>query len=204
MLFVKERKTKWSPIKKGDLDVMHGKGFIFKTVVCGEGKVGKTSLILQYTEHKFNEEYIQTIGSNFAIAEVTLPDDKPVKLQLWDLAGQAQFSFVRPPFYKGASAVILVFDVTKRQSLDALRDWKADVEKYVGRETKYFLLGNKCDLEDERVVTHEDGDVMANELGTQAFWETSAKTGDNLHEAFYTIAQAIFETYMEVGVNPGY
>ena len=183
---------------------MQRKGFIFKTVVCGEGKVGKTSLILQYTEHKFNEEYMQTIGSNFAIAEVMLPDDKPVKLQLWDLAGQAQFSFVRPPFYKGASAVIFVYDITKRQTFEALYEWKADVEKYVGAETKYFLLGNKCDLNDERVITPEEAETLESELGIFAFWETSAKTGENLHEQLFTIAQQIYDTYLEAGVNPGY
>ncbi|HMF31193.1 MAG TPA: Rab family GTPase [Candidatus Lokiarchaeia archaeon] len=183
---------------------MPGKGYIFKTVVCGEGKVGKTSLILQYTQHKFSEQYIQTIGSNFAIADVMLPDSKPVKLQLWDLAGQEQFSFVRPPFYKGASAVIFVYDITKRQSLEAIREWKAEVEKYVDESTKYFLIGNKNDLEDERVVTTADGEVMGQELGVVGFWETSAKTGENLPDAFYTIAEAVYSTYEQSGINVGY
>ncbi|HMF30740.1 MAG TPA: Rab family GTPase [Candidatus Lokiarchaeia archaeon] len=171
------------------------KGHVFKSVVCGDGNVGKTSLILQYTEHKFTEKYIQTIGTNFAIADVMLPEGNPVKLQLWDLGGQEQFNFAWPSFYAGAFAGILVYDITRRETLQSLPTWQAGIEKYAGRETLYFVFGNKCDLESERAVTTAEGESMTRELGASGFWETSAKTGENLREAFYAIAEKLFQIY---------
>ncbi|HMF33071.1 MAG TPA: Rab family GTPase [Candidatus Lokiarchaeia archaeon] len=167
---------------------MPGKGYLFKVVVCGDTKVGKTSLILQYTEHKFSENYIYTIGSNFSVAEVLLPGNELIKLQLWDLAGQVQFSFVRPSFYRGAPVAILVYDVTRRETLKSLGNWKEEVAQCTGAATKYFVLGNKCDLEELREVSLAEGEDTAKKLQASGFWETSAKTGANLLVAFRTIA----------------
>ncbi len=176
---------------------MMRKGYIFKVVVVGNGAVGKTSLVLRYTHHKFSENYVMTIGSNFAIAEVKLPDGQLCKLQIWDLAGQPHFSFVRPPFYKGASAVILVFDVTNRKSLDELKDWKEDFIKYLPPETIMYVLANKADLNDERVVSTEEGRKAAEALGSSGFWETSAKTGDNVQTVFNGIAVKVLASYSQ-------
>ncbi|OLS15695.1 MAG: small GTP-binding protein domain-containing protein [Promethearchaeota archaeon CR_4] len=176
---------------------MMRKGYIFKVVVVGNGAVGKTSLVLRYTQHKFNENYVMTIGSNFAIAEVKLLDGELCRLQIWDLAGQAHFSFVRPPFYKGASAVILVYDVTNRRSLEELKDWKEDFSKYLPRETSLYVLANKTDLQDERVVTLEEGKNASDALGASGFWETSAKSGLNVPDVFQTIASKVYTLYCQ-------
>jgi small GTP-binding protein len=177
---------------------MMRKGYIFKVVVVGNGAVGKTSVVLRYTQHKFSENYTMTIGSNFAIAEVKLPDGQLCKLQIWDLAGQPHFSFVRPPFYKGASAIILVYSVINRKSLEELRDWKEDFTKYLPADTIMYILANKADLKDERVVSFEEGKKMAEELGAAGFWETSAKTGDNVQTVFNTIAAKVLASYSKV------
>ena len=181
---------------------MMRKGYIFKVVVVGNGAVGKTSLVLRYTQHKFSENYVMTIGSNFAIAEVKLPDGQLCKLQIWDLAGQPHFSFVRPPFYKGASAVILVYDVTNRRSLDELKDWKDDFIKYLPPETIMYVLANKSDLKDERVVTIEEGKRVAENLGAIEFWETSAKTGENVQTVFNNIAARLLAMYTQPVRSP--
>jgi len=176
---------------------MMRKGFIFKVVFVGNGAVGKTSLVLRYTQHKFSDRYCMTIGSNFAIADVKLPDGQLCKLQIWDLAGQPHFSFVRPPFYKGASAVVLVYDVTSRKSLEELKDWKEDCSKYLPRETMFYVLGNKSDLNDARVVTPEEGKNANDALGAQGFWETSAKSGLNVPDVFQTISMKMLNIYTQ-------
>ena len=94
----------------------YAKSFIYKICVVGNGGVGKTSMVLRYCENSFKESYLMTIGSNFSTKTVELANypQLQVKLQLWDLAGQKHFSFVRPPFYRGASGIIYVFDLTRR------------------------------------------------------------------------------------------
>ena len=171
------------------------KGYLFKVVVCGDAKVGKTSLILQYTEHAFTGRYIQTIGSNFASAEVVLPEGRPVKFQLWDLGGQKRFYFAWPSFYAGAFAGILVYDMTRPETLQSLRTWQERIEQYAGSDRLYFVFGNKCDLEGERAVSPAEGESVARELGARGFWETSAKTGEHLPEAFRAIAGELVQAY---------
>ena len=107
------------------------KSFIYKICVVGDGGVGKTSMVLRYTEDSFKENYIMTIGSNFSTKTVELPEfpQYNIKLQIWDLAGQKHFSFVRPPFYRGATGIIYVFDLTRRSSFSNLLNWKTEVEK---------------------------------------------------------------------------
>ncbi len=166
--------------------------YIFKTVVVGEGAVGKTSLVLQFTEKKFKESYIQTIGSNFALKSVKLqPKDISVKLQIWDLSGQAHFSVVRRSFYLGAQGAIYVYDVTRKKSLTALDVWKEEVDKHAPG-IPAILLGNKIDLEDQIEVSTEEGKKMAEHLGASHFRETSAKTGEQVNDAFRFIAEKMF------------
>jgi len=92
--------------------------------VVGDGGVGKTSMVLRYCENAFKDNYIMTIGSNFSTKQVELEEypNYLVKLQLWDLAGQKHFSFVRPPFYRGATATVFVFDITRSRRQQ--RSWR--------------------------------------------------------------------------------
>ena len=176
------------------------RGYIFKTVVVGDGAVGKTSLVMQFTEQKFNQQYIMTIGSNFALKLIpsdalsTDENEYPdVRLQLWDLAGQPHFKAVRHPFYKGSSGVIFVFDVTRPATLDNLRGWRNEILKQVDEETPSIMLANKIDLEGERKVSEEDGKKLAEEFGCVEYFETSAKEGVNVNVGFKTLARAIVD-----------
>ena len=171
------------------------KALIYKVVVIGDGGVGKTSLVLQYTEKKFTEQYVMTIGSNFAIKKVEIPEypDLEIRLQLWDLAGQRHFSFVRPPFYRGAAAIMYVFDVTRRSSFTNLPNWKEEVEKVIGQKPS-VMLGNKIDLaQDYREVGTEEGRAISEEYDSGGYFETSAKTGGNIKEAFKSLVLAILK-----------
>ena len=163
------------------------KNFIYKICVVGDGGVGKTSMVLRYTEDTFKENYLMTIGSNFATKAIDLPEypSVNVKLQLWDLAGQKHFSFVRPPFYRGATAIIYVFDLTRRSSFSNLMNWKEEVEKVIGPKTS-ILVGNKLDLahQGDREVGESDGESLRNELNALTYFETSAKEGTSVDIVF--------------------
>lgn len=166
------------------------KNYILKVCCVGDGSVGKTSMVLQYCENKFKEDYIMTIGSNFAIKDLRLEDEGvAVKVQIWDLAGQQHFSFVRPPFYRGSSGTIYVFDITRRESFQHLDEWRKEVENVVP-DKPYVIVGNKVDLKDERVVSRSEGEEYAASLGV-SYYETSAKTGENLDEMFSKLVKSI-------------
>ena len=177
------------------------KSYIFKVIVVGDGAVGKTSLVMMFTEQKFQNQYIMTIGSNFALklipSEILSTDDKEypdVRLQLWDLAGQPHFKAVRHPFYKGSSGIIYVYDVTRPETLEHLNGWRDEILKQVLPETPAnIILANKVDLRSERKVTEEEGQELANSFGAASYFETSAKDGVNVNIGFQTLARLIID-----------
>ncbi len=173
------------------------KSFIYKVCVVGDGGVGKTSMVLRYCENSFKENYIMTIGSNFSTKQIELEDypNYLIKLQLWDLAGQKHFSFVRPPFYRGATAIVYVFDLTRRSSFQNILDWKAEVEKVIGNDKPYLLVGNKIDLAEQgnREVGEQDGEALKDEIKAIAYYETSAKQDVKIEPVFKDITLAILK-----------
>jgi small GTP-binding protein len=136
-----------------------------------------------------------TIGSNFSTKQVELEDypNFAVKLQLWDLAGQKHFSFVRPPFYRGATAIVYVFDLTRRSSFQNILDWKSEVEKVIGDGKPSVLVGNKIDLAEQgnREVGQTDGEALKEELNAFKYYETSAKEGLKVDPVFKEITLEI-------------
>lgn len=168
------------------------RGYIFKTVVVGEGAVGKTALVTRFCTKTFKEQYIATIGANFMLKTVNLPDGTPVTIQAWDMSGQMHFRQIRKSFYAGAVGCIYVYEIPRTESLEALPNWKDEVDKVVPG-IPAILLGNKADLEDLRSVTADQGQEMANQLGAEHFWETSAKKGTHVDEAFNKLAQMMYD-----------
>ncbi len=166
-------------------------------MVVGDGGVGKTSMVLRYCENTFKENYIMTIGSNFSTKQIELEEypNYLVKLQLWDLAGQKHFSFVRPPFYRGATAIVYVFDLTRRSSFQNILDWKTEVEKVIGDGKPTVLVGNKIDLAEQgnREVGEGDGEALKDEINSIAYYETSAKQNIKVEPVFKNITMAILE-----------
>ena len=138
-----------------------------------------------------------TIGSNFSTKQVNLEQypNYLVKLQLWDLAGQKHFSFVRPPFYRGSSATIYTFDLTRRSSFQNILNWKAEVEKVIGDGKPCILVGNKVDLAEQghREVGTGDGEALKEELNAIAYFETSAKDDILVEPVFKKLTLAILE-----------
>jgi small GTP-binding protein len=173
------------------------KSYIYKICVVGNGGVGKTSMVLRYCENAFKENYIMTIGSNFSTKTVDLSEypQFQVKLQIWDLAGQKHFSFVRPPFYRGATGIIYVFDLTRRSSFAELLEWRNEVEKVVGQKAS-IIVGNKLDLADQgkREVSTQDGESLKAELHANNYFETSAKVGNSIDSVFKVLTLEILKT----------
>lgn len=178
------------------------KSFIYKICVVGDGGVGKTSMVLRYCENNFKENYIMTIGSNFSTKQVNLEEypNYLVKLQLWDLAGQKHFSFVRPPFYRGSGATVYVFDLTRRSSFQNLLNWKSEVEKVIGDGKPSILVGNKTDLAEQgnREVGEGEGEALKEELNAIAYYETSAKNDVKVSPVFKDITLAILEKTQKI------
>jgi small GTP-binding protein len=168
--------------------------FSFKVVICGDAGCGKTSTVLRFTDRAFRRTYIPTIGVNVSKKEV-LVDDKMVFLMLWDIAGQQKFSYIRGQFYQGAQATIILYDITRAETFNDIRHWHEDIKRTLGSRTASIglLCGNKKDLEHARKVTAEDAQNLATELNLQYF-ETSALTGENIDEIFYTIAKSLAAT----------
>ena len=162
---------------------------LFKILLIGNSSVGKSSLILQFVDHSFNEIFVPTIGVDFKIQTLDI-DGKKVKLQIWDTAGQERFKNITAAYYRGAHGVMLVYDVTENDSFKNLNNWLIEIEKNANKNVVKLLVGNKIDLEDNRKVTYQQGMEFAESNG-MSFIETSVKNNSNVTEAFEKLGREI-------------
>ena len=169
--------------------------FLFKTMVIGEGAVGKTTLVNRYVTGVFERDYKTTIGSQFAVklTHISPPDSEystGIKLQAWDVAGQARFKAVRKMYYSGAAGIILVFDVTRRRSFTELVKWLEEADESVGSRVPMICVGNKTDLPD-RAVPSDEAKRWAEDKGF-LYMESSAKTGEGVADMFTVLAEVMW------------
>lgn len=176
------------------------KEFVFKIVVLGDAAVGKTSLINMYIEQSFSEDYKPTLGANIIRKDVHVEEiNASVRLIMWDLAGQEKYNVIRSMYFQGCVGALLVYDVTRHNTFETIDSkWLKDFKKYVKKEGTYILIGNKIDLNDERVVTTEDGEKYAKEIDASDFIETSAKYGENVEQAFSNLVNQILKKLGEI------
>lgn len=162
----------------------------FKLLIIGDCGVGKSSLLRRFVDGEYAAEYTATIGVDFAQRVCTI-DDKKVKLQIWDTAGSERFRAVTSGYYRGAHGVIVVFDVSDRRSFDHVRYWLTEAGKYAPESARRMLVGNKCDIAGPgRVVPRQEALDLADGLGVPLV-EASAKSAENVEEAFDALARAI-------------
>ena len=170
----------------------HKYDYLFKLLIIGESGVGKTCLLLRYTDDSFTANHLTTIGIDFKIKIVPLPNNKLVKLQIWDTAGQERFRTITKTYYKGAHGIILTYDVTDQNSFKNIRNWIKQIEANAQTNVCKVLVGNKCDKPD-RVVSEEEGKKLAEDFN-MSFFEASAKTNHNVKEVFDFLTAEILKT----------
>ena len=161
-----------------------------KIVILGSSEVGKSCLITQFCDQCFNKELITTIGIDFKIKYYKFNRTK-VKVIFLDTAGQEKFRSLSVNYIKGAQGVILVFDISSRSSFELIETWVNELNLNERRDLGMILIGNKEDLEENRMVKYTEGKSMAEKLNCKYF-ETSAKTGFNVNEAFDEISKAAY------------
>uniref|UniRef100_A0A8D9DZV4 small monomeric GTPase n=2 Tax=Cacopsylla melanoneura TaxID=428564 RepID=A0A8D9DZV4_9HEMI len=165
--------------------------FTFKLMLLGDSGVGKTCLFLRYRDNTFvSGAFISTVGIDFRNKIVTV-DNCNVKLQIWDTAGQERFRSVTHAYYRDAHALLLLFDVTNRQSYNNVKAWLGEIREYAQEDVVIMLLGNKSDCPSgDRVVKKDEGEKLARDYKV-TYMETSAKTGQNVELAFMAIAREL-------------
>ena len=165
--------------------------FIFKVLLLGNSNVGKSSLFLRFVDDIWNDTFVPTIGVDFKIKTFDI-DEKKIKMQIWDTAGQERFKNIIASYYRGAHGILLLYDVTDKDSFKNLSNWLIEIEKNASKNVLKVLIGNKSDLEDKRKVTYQEGKDFATSNGMQ-FIETSAKTDSKVKDAFELLTQEIIK-----------
>jgi Ras-related protein Rab-2A len=165
--------------------------FLFKYIIIGDTGVGKSCLLLQFTDKRFQPVHDLTIGVEFGARMVTI-ENKQIKLQIWDTAGQESFRSITRSYYRGAAGALLVYDITRRETFNHLTRWLEEARQNGNQNMTIMLIGNKNDLDHRRQVSYEEGEQFAKEHGL-IFLETSAKTAFHVEEAFLRTAQEIYK-----------
>jgi len=169
--------------------------YAYKLILGGEGGVGKTSMVHRFVEDTFQTDYKSTIGTSIMKKECAFEGlSSKVRFVIWDLAGQAQFKRVRMAYVENAEAGLLVYDVTRKDTFDSLEIWHEEI-KNASPTISLILVGNKIDLIDERKVSTEQGQDLAQRLGL-TYIETSAKTGENINDAFKMLALQMIKRFI--------
>jgi Ras-related protein Rab-1A len=163
--------------------------YLFKLLLIGDSGVGKSCLLLRFADDTYTQSYISTIGVDFKIRTIDL-EGKTVKLQIWDTAGQERFRTITSSYYRGAHGIIIVYDVTDKESFNNVKHWIQEIDKYAAEGVKKLLVGNKCDLQSKKVVSYDEAKELADQLEIQ-FMETSAKNSHNVEQAFQMMAGEI-------------
>ncbi|KAK7930379.1 hypothetical protein WMY93_006774 [Mugilogobius chulae] len=163
--------------------------YLFKLLLIGDTDVGKSCLLLRFADDTFLDKTINTIGVDFKIRTIEL-GGKTIKLQIWDTAGQERFRTFSCSYYRGAHGIIVVYDVTRQESFNNVKQWLQEIDLSADESVNKLLVGNKCDLTTKKVVDYTTAKEFADHLGIP-FLETSAKNATNVDQAFMWMATEI-------------
>lgn len=163
----------------------------FKLCLLGEGRSGKTSLLLRYVKDTFDDRQVSTIQASFLEKRLNV-SNKTVSIAIWDTAGQERFHPLGPIYYRDANGALLVYDITDKESFTKVKNWMKELRKIVGNDILVCIVGNKCDLEKSRQVSDAEAEEYAASVGA-AHFKTSAKTGRGVEEAFLHLAKSMLE-----------
>ncbi|XP_029420192.1 ras-related protein Rab-12 [Nannospalax galili] len=166
--------------------------FKLQVIIIGSRGVGKTSLMERFTDDTFCEACKSTVGVDFKIKTVELRGKK-IRLQIWDTAGQERFNSITSAYYRSAKGIILVYDITKKETFDDLPKWMKMIDKYASEDAELLLVGNKLDCETDREITRQQGEKFAQQIAGMRFCEASAKDNFNVDEIFLKLVDDILK-----------
>ena len=203
----KEKENENENKQKEDFEILEEENievinFTFKIIIIGDLAVGKSCLTLRGTKDKYQDFYSPTIGFEFISINIRIKD-QVVKLQIWDTCGQEAYRSLISSFYRNSSLAIIVYAINNQESFDNLESWLDEIKSQTHPNLKIFLIGNKVDLEDERVIDKSVAEELAKEHNLNLFLETSAKTGFNAQKVFVEAAQMLLEDYKKYADSDG-
>ncbi|XP_069498304.1 ras-related protein Rab-3B [Ambystoma mexicanum] len=169
--------------------------YMFKLLIIGNSSVGKTSFLFRYADDTFTPAFVSTVGIDFKVKTV-YRNDKRVKLQIWDTAGQERYRTITTAYYRGAMGFIMMYDITNEESFTSVQDWATQIKTYSWDNAQVILVGNKCDMDDERVISPDRGKHLADQLGFE-FFEASAKDNIHVRQVFERLVDIICEKMSE-------
>ena len=168
----------------------------FKIIVIGDSSVGKSCLTLRGTKDKFKDFYTPTIGFEFLALNVRIKN-KVIRLQIWDTCGQEIYRSLISSFYRNSSLAMIVYAIDNEESYNNLESWLDEIKCQTHPNLKIFLIGNKIDLEENRVIEKEKAEKFYLDHQLDFFIETSAKTGENAQKVFIKAAQILYDEYIQ-------
>ena len=174
--------------------------YLFKLLLIGNSSVGKSSLLFRFVENVWDDNFVPTIGVDFKLKTLEI-NGKKVKLQIWDTAGQERFKNITSSYYRGGNGVLVVYDITDRESFENLTSWLIEIEKNANKNVYKLLIGNKCDLEEKRKISVQEGKEFAESNGMK-FIETSAKDNTKVQEAFELLTTEIIKSNLNKDKTP--
>ena len=166
---------------------------LYKIVLVGDSGIGKSSILQKYTRDEFSDNYINTIGVDFAVKTIEI-NGKNIKLQIWDTAGQERFRTITYSYYRGAHGIILVFDLTDINTFYNIAYWLNEINTHAGEKIPILLVGTKSDLISKRMVPPNTINEFIDTKNIQ-YVETSAKTGDNIDNVFLDMVFQIMDKH---------
>ena len=184
--------------------------YIFKFIIVGNAAVGKSNICFRFTKGEFSEKYQATIGLDFSYKNLTI-GNKNYRIQVWDTAGQECFKSISRGYYKSSVCALVVYDITNIESFNNILTWIEECQNNGPKSITLVLVGNKSDLENNRVISYEEGEDLANRFNMK-FYETSACTGKNIDKLFYETTEKIIKgiennlydlSNDECGITPG-
>ena len=168
---------------------------LYKILLLGDSAVGKSCLLLRFCENSFQESHLTTIGLDFRLKKINLKDNRKIKVQIWDTAGEDRFRAITKNYYKGANGILLIYDVTDQQSFEHVRDWIDKIKEESSEEIIIYLVANKIDQNNKRIITNADGNKIAEEYNIKYF-ETSAKCSTGVNEVFGSLVEEMDDYYL--------
>ena len=164
----------------------------YKVLLLGNSYVGKTCILLRFSEDTYKDDYEVTIGLNYRIKTLNI-DNNPIRMQIWDTSGEEKFKAIAKNFYRGAHGVLLIYDICEKNSFLDVKSWIEQIIENTDNDNLVMILcGNKCDMEKERNISKNEGENLANSYKIP-FFECSAKENINIDEIFNTLAKNIYE-----------